>query len=255
MAWAERGQFLLRIEDIDQSRSRAKWEEQIFDDLTWLGLKWETPVMRQSNRLPRYRQALEIADPAGSSSIPVPANGRTSRLPPERRRKAFRSSGPMAASIPEPAAISALSEASADRRLTAEHAQSTGRDRSALVSRKPGRRMLAHIRCNPTTFSVRLAISFLCAKIWAVPTTCPSLSMTPISKSLMLCGVRICSKPREIHVLLQSLLNLPTPIYHHHHLIRDEDGKRLAKRDDARAIALCREQGASVADIRKMVGL
>jgi len=59
----------------------------------------------------------------------------------------------------------------------------------------------------------------------------------------------------RIHVVLQRLLGLPTPIYHHHRLIRDEAGKRLAKRDDARAIAKYREDGASPGDIRRLVGL
>jgi glutamyl-Q tRNA(Asp) synthetase len=59
----------------------------------------------------------------------------------------------------------------------------------------------------------------------------------------------------RIHVLLQRLLHLPTPIYHHHRLIRDDHGKRLAKRDDARALAKYRAEGASPADIRRMVGL
>jgi glutamyl-Q tRNA(Asp) synthetase len=59
----------------------------------------------------------------------------------------------------------------------------------------------------------------------------------------------------KIHVLLQQLLDLPTPTYHHHTLIRDENGKRLAKRDDARAIAKYRDDGYTLDDIRKMVGL
>jgi glutamyl-Q tRNA(Asp) synthetase len=59
----------------------------------------------------------------------------------------------------------------------------------------------------------------------------------------------------HIHVLLQRLLKLPTPVYHHHRLIRDAHGKRLAKRDDARAIRTYREAGATPADIRSMVGL
>ncbi|MGR3630365.1 MAG: glutamate--tRNA ligase family protein, partial [Sulfitobacter sp.] len=58
-----------------------------------------------------------------------------------------------------------------------------------------------------------------------------------------------------IHVVLQALLDLPTPHYHHHRLIRDDGGKRLAKRDDARAIALYRENGMTPEDIRSMVGL
>ena len=58
-----------------------------------------------------------------------------------------------------------------------------------------------------------------------------------------------------IHVLLQTLLDLPTPTYHHHRLIRDDTGTRLAKRDDARAIAALRADGATAADIRRRVGL
>jgi glutamyl-Q tRNA(Asp) synthetase len=59
----------------------------------------------------------------------------------------------------------------------------------------------------------------------------------------------------HIHVLLQNLLGIPTPAYHHHGLIRDENGKRLAKRHDAKAIRKYREDGATPADIRRMVGL
>ena len=59
----------------------------------------------------------------------------------------------------------------------------------------------------------------------------------------------------RIHALLQQILGLPTPIYHHHRLIRDEAGKRLAKRDDARALSKYRSEGATPADIRRMVGL
>ena len=58
-----------------------------------------------------------------------------------------------------------------------------------------------------------------------------------------------------IHVLLQKLLQLPTPRYHHHRLIRDASGKRLAKRDDARALRLYRTEGATPDDIRRMLGL
>jgi glutamyl-Q tRNA(Asp) synthetase len=58
-----------------------------------------------------------------------------------------------------------------------------------------------------------------------------------------------------IHVLLQRLLDLPTPVYHHHRLIRDAAGKRLAKRDDARALSKYRAEGATPQDIRALIGL
>ena len=59
----------------------------------------------------------------------------------------------------------------------------------------------------------------------------------------------------KIHVVLQRLLGLPTPTYHHHRLVRDETGRRLAKREDAKAIRRFREDGATPEDIRRMVGL
>ena len=59
MAHAENGEFLLRIEDIDQSRARPEWEAQIYDDLNWLGLWWPDPVMRQSDRQAAYDAALD----------------------------------------------------------------------------------------------------------------------------------------------------------------------------------------------------
>jgi glutamyl-Q tRNA(Asp) synthetase len=59
----------------------------------------------------------------------------------------------------------------------------------------------------------------------------------------------------RIHALLQDVLALPRPIYHHHRLIRDAGGKRLAKRDDARALAKYRSEGASPANIRALIGV
>ena len=59
MAIQHAGTFLLRIEDIDQSRARPEWEAQIYDDLTWLGLAWPHPVMRQSERQAAYDAALD----------------------------------------------------------------------------------------------------------------------------------------------------------------------------------------------------
>lgn len=59
MALGAGGNFLLRIEDIDQSRARPEWEAQIYDDLAWLGIEWRKPVMRQSDRLQVYQRTLD----------------------------------------------------------------------------------------------------------------------------------------------------------------------------------------------------
>ena len=67
-------------------------------------------------------------------------------------------------------------------------------------------------------------------------------------------GTDLC-EITQVQVLLQHLLDLPTPNYHHHRLIRDEQGKRLAKRHDARALSKYRDAGATPQDIRRLVGL
>ena len=58
MARRKGGKFYLRIEDLDQSRSKKKWENKIFDDLDWLGLSWDEPVVRQSEQIDRYKNIL-----------------------------------------------------------------------------------------------------------------------------------------------------------------------------------------------------
>ena len=84
---ADPGQFLLRIEDIDRSRCRPEWEAAIYEDLRWLGLSWPQPVMRQSDRLPAYRAALDRL--AGwACFIPAAAAVPTSRQRCPPRRKA-----------------------------------------------------------------------------------------------------------------------------------------------------------------------
>ena len=60
-----KGRFLLRIEDIDPARCRPEFEQGIFEDLAWLGLRWETPVRRQSDHLGDYRAALARLEEAG----------------------------------------------------------------------------------------------------------------------------------------------------------------------------------------------
>ncbi|MFY0310748.1 tRNA glutamyl-Q(34) synthetase GluQRS [Leisingera sp. D0M16] len=253
MAMAEGGRFLLRIEDIDQSRARPEWEAQIYDDLHWLGLSWPQPVMRQSERLPRYRAALDrltamgltypcgcnradIEAAAGAPQEGVPQFGPDGRIYPGTCRgrppgeatdrdvvrlnmeKAVQTAGLRSFTETGP-------EFAGTRQLDPEQLISSVGD-IILVRRSMGSSyhlsVVADDADQGITHAVRGADLF---------------------------------EATQIHVLLQSLLGLPTPVYHHHRLIRDEHGKRLAKRDDARAIAKYRAEGATPQDIRGMVGL
>ena len=247
MAQAAGGTFLLRFEDIDQSRARPDWEAQIKDDLTWLGLTWPTPVMRQSDRLPVYRDALRhlwdrgllypctcnrrdilAAASAPQEGAPLGPDG---VIYPGTCRHRPRS-GPM----PTDTAL----------RLDMDLAA-----RGPVAWRDTGRTLTA----SRDTFIDDIGDVVLARRDMgtsyhlAVVIDDAAQGITDVTRGQDL------AEATPIHVLLQHLLDLPMPAYHHHCLIRDDTGKRLAKRDDARAIATYRAAGALPADIRRMVGL
>jgi glutamyl-Q tRNA(Asp) synthetase len=261
MARAAGGAFLLRIEDIDQSRARPEWEQQIYDDLGWLGLTWGQPVMRQSDRLSAYRRTLQdlwsagllfactcnrrdIAAAAAAPQEGAPVTGPDGIVYPGTCR--HRKSDVLG---PTPSPNAAL-------RL----------DVAAALDVTPGRLAFTETGAGPDGQSgcIEIGASELTTHVGDVVLarrdmgTSYHLSVVLDDASQDITHVvrgRDLFEATKIHVLMQRLLGLPTPAYHHHRLIRDEAGKRLAKRDDARAIRNFRDDGASPADIRRMVGL
>ncbi|WP_424977396.1 tRNA glutamyl-Q(34) synthetase GluQRS [Leisingera sp. S232] len=253
MAMAKGGRFLLRIEDIDQSRARPAWEAQIYEDLSWLGLSWPQPVMRQSDRLPRYRAALEqltamgltypcscnradIEAAAGAPQEGVPQFGPDGRIYPGT----CRGRGPDETTGQD---VLRLNMEKAARTAELRSFTETGADFAGTYTLDPEQLIstvgdIILVRRNMGS-SYHLSV------------------VTDDADQKITHAVRAADlrEATQIHVLLQSLLGLPTPIYHHHHLIRDDTGKRLAKRDDARAIAKYRAEGTSPQDIREMLGL
>ncbi len=253
MAEAEGGRCLLRIEDIDQSRSRIEWEEQIYDDLHWLGLNWPQPVMRQSDRLPRYRQALDkltdmglvypckckradIETAAGAPQEGVPQFGPDGRIYPGTCRQR-----PLSEQRPEDVLRLDMGKAiaAADLRMF----QETGATYSGMHDLN--RDSLLNAVGDIILVRRNMGSSYHLSVV--VDDADQNITHVVRGEDLF--------DATQIHVLLQGLLGLPTPVYHHHKLIRDPSGKRLAKRDDARAVALYRQQGASPAGIRAMVDL
>ena len=245
------GEFLLRIEDIDQSRARPEWEAQIFDDLAWLGLRWPKPVLRQSNRLPAYRGALGILWNKGLL-YPCTCTRRDINEAMQAPQEGAPLLGPDGVIYPgtcraEP--IGNLPEHTA-LRLNLSAALSADILHFEETGLKAGR----------IEFSADEAIETIGDIIIARRDMGSSYHLSVVLDDAFQ-GVSHITRGQDlfeatkIHVILQKLLGLPTPVYHHHRLIRDENGKRLAKRDDARAIAGYRADGASPADIRHMVGL
>ena len=250
------GTFLLRIDDLDQARSKPEWEAQIFDDLTWLGLDWPRPVLRQSTRIATYREALETlwaqgliypcscsrADIRAAASAPqegAPLHGPDGIVYPGTCRPDITPNGPL------PDMPLRLDMARALARLDAPLGfTETGTSPEGDTGRINPKDMIAQVG------DVALARPGLGASYHlAVVLDDAHQRITHVIRG------RDLFSATQIHVLLQRLLGLPTPIYHHHRLIRDEQGKRLAKRDDARAIATYRADGRSPQDIRAMVGL
>ncbi len=252
MARKAGGQFLLRIEDIDQSRARPHWEVQIYDDLHWLGLTWDGPVLRQSDRLNVYRETLErlwerdllfactctrrdieAAASAPQEGVQYGPDGLI--YPGTCRERGARHPG---APLPDSALRLNMTRAARDIRfeeVCALHKGAHNVSRADLID-KVGDVVLAR-RDMGTSYHLAVVLDDAAQGITHVTRGADLFDAT------------------QIHVLLQDLLELPTPTYCHHDLIRDENGKRLAKRDDARAIAKYREDGASPDDIRRMVGL
>lgn len=257
--------FLLRIEDIDGPRCRPEFEQAIYDDLTWLGLSWEDPVIRQSERLPAYAAALDrlwardllypctctrrdIAAaasapqegaPLGPDGVVYPGTCREKpRLPGARTPRpegvALRLDMARAARLAMPAHSDVLSFEETGRGPAGQHGP-VETDRASLV-REIGDVVLAR-KDIATSYHLAVVLDDAAQGVTEVVRGEDLFAATPI------------------HVLLQNLLGLPTPRYHHHRLIRDETGKRLAKRDDARALRSYRAAGLKPADIRTMVGL
>jgi glutamyl-Q tRNA(Asp) synthetase len=251
-ACAAGGTFLLRIEDIDRLRSKPEWEAAIFDDLSWLGLDWPRPVMRQSERMPVYRDALDRLWRAGllyectctrrdifeAASAPQEGvrTGPDGVVYPGTCRNRPRS-GP----LPEGALRLDMAKALTGLGDITFLETDGGTDRT--VTQTPGKVLHAvgDVVLSRRDFGTSYHLS--------VVVDDAAQSVTEVVRGEDLFDATV------IHVILQRLLGLPTPRYHHHRLIRDETGRRLAKRDDSRALALYRKDGATPEDIRRMVGL
>ncbi len=252
MARKASGKFLLRIEDIDQSRARPHWEAQIYDDLRWLGITWDGPVMRQSEHLSIYRETLDKLWQSGflyscsctrrdiEEAVNAPQEGAAFGPDGLIYPGTCRTSGAPQSGQSLPDKPLRLNTLRAARHCSftelCKAPEGTQQITPEQMQRDAGDIVLAR-RDMGTSYHLSVVLDDA------------AQGVTHVIRGEDL------FEATKIHVTLQNLLELPTPSYCHHKLIRDENGKRLAKRDDARAIAKYREDGASPADIRRMVGL
>ncbi len=249
------GRFLLRMEDIDPARCRPEYEAGIDEDLRWLGLSWETPVRRQSEHMAEYRAALarlaarRLVYPSFTSR-----GGIAAAVPPDGPRD------PDGAPL-YPGSDRDLDPAEAERRIAAgaPHAFRIRVERAKALAgplfwteegEGPGGER-GTVAADPAIWG-----DFVIARK-EVPTSY-HLAVTVDDAAQ---GVTHVVRGRDLfhataaHVLLQRLLGLPTPVYHHHRLVTDPAGRKLAKSDRDTALRSLRESGATPEDVRRMVGL
>ena len=247
LAVARGGTFLLRIEDIDGARCRPEWERAIDDDLHWLGLAWPTPVMRQSGRRATYDAALDQLAASGLTygCTCTRADIRAALSAPQEGVQ-----GPNPATYP---GTCRGRPPGADATIRLDIVAALGRTGDITfdeTGEQPGPQHFAATQLAAQIGDVVLARRDIgTAYHLAVVIDDAAQGITHVTRGADLFAAT------PIHVVLQKLLQLPTPTYHHHRLIRDDTGKRLAKRDDARALSKYRAEGATPADIRRLVGL
>jgi len=243
--------FLLRIEDLDRGRVRPAYEAAIYADLAWLGLRWDEPVLRQSEHLPFYRQALDGLIRRG---LCYPCFCTRGAIQAEIRRMAGAPQGPDGPIYP--GTCRQLAPAERQRRIAAGEAHAWRLD----VAR-------AAAETGPLTWQDLEQGSFTAepGRFGDVPLSRKEIDAVAYHLAVVLDdarqGVTLVTRGLDLlpachlHRLLQALLGLPVPRWLHHRLVTDAAGRRLAKRDDALAIGTLREQGRSPAEVLRLAGI
>lgn len=235
--------FLLRLEDLDQGRSRDSFIEAIFFDLKWLGLSWDEPVLRQSRRAPAYAAALDQLTQMG---LVYPCYCTRKEIADEIARAGEAQHGPDGPLYP--GSCRHLNQAPGNRphvlRLDAARA-------AAMVG--------------PLTFTeqgrVHVAEPLRFGDIVLARKDLPAAYHLAVVVDDAFQNVTLVTRGEDLlpatHVqrLLQALLGLPEPAYAHHRLILDDNGKKFSKRDQAVTLASLRESGATPSDIRARLEL
>jgi glutamyl-Q tRNA(Asp) synthetase len=258
MARAAGGRLLLRIEDIDATRCRPEYEAAIYEDLAWLGIAWEQPVRRQSEHYDDYRGALGKLDALGLIYPSFESRAEIARLVTERGVDWPRD--PDGAPL-YPGDAKSMAPAERARRMASGEPYALRLDMAAALARTgPLARTESGEGPSGETGTVAADPSAWGDVILARKETPTSYHLSVVVDDAAQ-GVTDIVRGRDlfhatsVHRVLQALLGLPQPRYHHHRLILDSDGRKLSKSTAATGLRELRAQGATAADIRKRTGL
>jgi glutamyl-Q tRNA(Asp) synthetase len=264
MAQRSGGRFLLRIEDIDQTRCRPTYEAAIYQDLAWIGLHWEEPVRRQSAHFDAYRAALGRLDAMGLIYPSFESRAEIARLVAERERAAPWPRDPEGVPL-YPGNAKEMPAGERRRRQDAGDPFALRLDMAIATSLAS--RCEAPVSWSETGVGPNGETGAVLADPAAWGDVILARKDVPASYHLAVVvddahqGVTHVVRGEDLfhatslHRLLQHLLGLPQPLYHHHRLIRDVDGRKLSKSGYATGLRELRACGATPADIRRMIGL
>lgn len=247
------GEFLLRIEDIDVGRCRREFDSAIMEDLAWLGLSWPAPVRRQSAHMADYQAALDRL--AGQDLLYPCFCTRRDIAEEIARSGAAPHSAPMGPDGPlYPGICRALDADERAARLTAGTPYALRLD-VAKAGERAGRLTWHDRRHGDFTATPEIHGDAVLARKDVATSYHLSVVVDDALQDVTLVTRGEDLLPAtHLHRLLQALLGLPVPEYHHHGLLTDETGRRLAKRDDARSLRGLRESGHSAAAVRAQAG-
>ncbi|WP_165216413.1 tRNA glutamyl-Q(34) synthetase GluQRS [Affinirhizobium pseudoryzae] len=259
MARAAHGRLLLRIEDIDQTRCRPEFEDEILSDLAWIGFAWEEPVRRQSEHVAEYHAALRKLEDQGliypafltrgevkARVHAAEAAGRTwprdpdgaPLYPPDDRERS-------------PAERQRLLQSGLRHALRLDMTKALALVGHPLTWTETGDGDKGDIAVDAAAWGdVILSRSDAPSSYHlSVVVDDAAQGVTHVVRGLDLFHAT------SVHRLLQQLLDLPQPLYHHHRLIMGPDGRKLSKSHGSTGLAALRASGHSPADIRDLLGL
>lgn len=251
MARAAGGKFLLRMEDTDLQRSKPEWERLIVKDLAWLGLTWDGEIHRQSDHIATYASRLATLE---SQDLLYPCSCTRKDI---RAALAAPQEGVSHEVYPGTCRHRPLSDRKPGDALRLDVARALDLlDPSMLTFQEDGPGHQGRHEVDPEQARKTIGDVVLLRKDDGIVAYFLASAFDDADQSIshVVRGEDLFDFT-PIQVILLRLFGLPVPRYHHHRLIRDDAGKRLAKRDDARSIQSFRDSGATPEDIREMVGL
>lgn len=241
------GRFLLRLEDIDTTRCTPALSQYCLDDLAWLGITWEKPVRVQSQHWSDYAAAMErlkaselvypcfctrtevaaasdAQDPDGAPLYP----GTCTHLPQKAVEMRIADGEPHAWRLAMDKALGDVRKDLSYRRFTLPSMQ------EETVSANPARwgDVILVRKDTPTSYHLSVVVDDALQGITHVVRGADLEAAT------------------DLHVLLQSLLGLPTPLYHHHALLQAPEGDKLSKSKGSETLADLRAKGMTANEVK-----